>query len=65
MQHDGVVQFKKNLASNIFSCMELSGQSYPEVVNMPVKRFYDYLKWKTDLEDEKQKMIREKTGSGA
>jgi len=41
--------------------MELSSQSYPETMSMPVQRFYDYLKWKSDLEDEKQKLIKEKT----
>ena len=40
--------------------MELSKQSYDEVRRMPVKRFYDYLKWKIKLEDEKQKIMTEK-----
>jgi hypothetical protein len=26
---------------------------------MPVKRFYDYIKWKNDLEEKKQKSIEE------
>ena len=39
--------------------MEMSNQSYIEVIAMPVKRFYDYLKWKTDLEEEKKKMMEE------
>ena len=26
---------------------------------MPVKRFRDYIKWKHDYEDEKQKLIKE------
>lgn len=39
--------------------MEMSRQSYNDVVNMPVKRFYNYLKWKTDLEEEKQKLMEE------
>jgi len=43
--------------------MELSGQSYIEVVQMPVKKMYDYLKWKTELEDSRQKEIHEKTKS--
>ena len=28
-------------------------------MSMPVKRFQDYMKWKSDLEDEKQKMLVE------
>lgn len=39
--------------------MEMSRQSYHDVIHMPVKRFYNYLKWKTDLEEEKQKQIQE------
>ena len=39
--------------------MEMSKQSYTEVVLMPVKRFYNYLKWKTDVEEDKRKMILE------
>jgi len=42
--------------------MEMSKQGYSEVTLMPVKKFYDYLKWKTKLEEEKQKMILEHTG---
>ena len=39
--------------------MEMSKQGYQDVVDMPIKRFYNYLKWKTDLEDDKKKMIDE------
>ena len=58
-QHDGVVQFKTDQAENIFSCMELSRQSYQDIMLMPVKRFHDYLKWKSKLEEEKQKRFEE------
>jgi len=39
--------------------MEMSNQSYIEVASMPVKRFFNYLKWKTDLEEERRKMMAE------
>lgn len=42
--------------------MEMSKQSYNEVSSMPVKKFYDYLKWKTDLEEDKRKMLLEEVG---
>ena len=42
--------------------MEMSKQAYTEVMTMPVKRFQDYMKWKTDLEEEKQKMLLEGVG---
>jgi hypothetical protein len=37
-------------------------QTYIDIMSMPVKRLYNYLKWKTDLEDEKQKLIEEVAG---
>lgn len=39
--------------------MEMSKQSYNDIMFMPVKRFQNYLKWKNDLEDEKQKLLLE------
>jgi hypothetical protein len=39
--------------------MELSRQSYNDVKSMPVKKLYDYMKWKIKLEEDKQKMIKE------
>jgi len=42
--------------------MELSKQSYVEVCQMPVKRFFDYLRWKSKLEEEKQKKMSEDMG---
>jgi hypothetical protein len=39
--------------------MDLSKQSYVECMMMPFKRFQDYMKWKTKLEDEKLKKIQE------
>jgi len=44
--------------------MELSRQSYDQVMNMPVKKMYDYIKWKVDLEEKKQKNIEEATNNG-
>jgi hypothetical protein len=36
---------------------------YMSVLTMPVKRFLNYLKWKTDLEEDKKKMYEEYAGS--
>jgi len=44
--------------------MEMSKQSYVDIVAMPVQRFYSYLKWKSDLEEEKKKIITEEIVSG-
>jgi hypothetical protein len=41
--------------------MEMSGQSYMDATLMPVKRFQDYLKWKSQLEEEKQKRFEEES----
>ena len=61
MQQNSVEDYRKSLAADVFTCMELSGQSFVDVVHMPVKKFYDYMKWKTELEEEKQKRIDEET----
>ena len=37
--------------------MEMSKSAYPFVTEMPIKRFYNYLKWKSDLEEDKKKMV--------
>lgn len=39
--------------------MEMSKQSYPDTMLMPVKRFENYIKWKNDVEEEKQKLMLE------
>jgi len=44
--------------------MEMSKQSYDDVIQMPVQRFYNYLKWKSNLEEEKKKMLAENIISG-
>lgn len=51
-------QYKTNLNDNIFTCMELMKISYHDVVLMPVYKFYELLKWKQRLEEEKTKMIK-------
>ena len=61
-QSESINSYRDTLEKNIFSCMEMSKQSYDETMSMPVKRFYNYLKWKTDLEEEKQKMILDEVG---
>jgi len=33
-------------------------------MEMPVKRLHDLLRWKADLEEEKAKLMKEKTGIG-
>lgn len=40
--------------------METMKQQYTSIMEMPVKRLYDLLKWKADLEEEKTKLIKEK-----
>lgn len=32
---------------------------YNDIILMPVKRFYDLIKWKTDLEEDRQKIMKE------
>jgi len=42
--------------------MELMNSSYNDIMIMPVKRFYNLMKWKAKLEDEKGKIMKEKSG---
>ncbi len=44
--------------------MEMSKQSYKDIMSMPVQRFYNYLKWKASLEDDKRKMLEENILNG-
>ena len=60
MDYDSIETYKKTLDDNIFTCMEMSRQSYQDVVMMPVKKMFDYLKWKSSLEDSKRKILQEK-----
>ena len=39
--------------------MEMGKMSYTTIMEMPVKRFNNYLKWKSDFEEEKRKIIDE------
>lgn len=57
--HNEIDKYRKNLAENIFSLMELMKVPYHDIIFMPVKRFYDLIKWKSDLEDERQKLMKE------
>ena len=52
-------KFRDELEENIFSCMELSRQSYQDIVSMPLQRFYNYLQWKTKYDEDKRKLIEE------
>jgi len=40
-------------------------QPYGDIMNMPVKRLYDLLKWKADLEEEKSKLMKEQQSKNA
>ena len=57
--HSEIAKYRKILSENIFSLIELMKMAYNDIVNMPVKRFYDLIKWKSDLEDERQKLMKE------
>ena len=64
MKHNEIAEFKSELHETIFACMEMSKQSYKEVLLMPFKRFQDYMTWKAKLEEEKQKRIEEEISKG-
>jgi hypothetical protein len=39
--------------------MELSKQSWTDIMAMPVNKLQKYLKWKSEFEEEKRKQIEE------
>jgi len=42
--------------------MELGSQQYEDIMEMPINRLYEYLEWKSKLEEEKSKLIKEASG---
>jgi len=48
------------LNESIFACIEMLHQNYLDIMSMPVKRFNDLLKWKTDIEDQRLKLMEER-----
>ena len=53
------MRYRKILEENIFSLKELMKQGYLDIMLMPVKRFLNEIKWKAELEEEKQKLMQE------
>jgi len=51
----------KTINQNIFTCMDMTGQKYIDIMFMPVKTFLDFIKWKVEVEEEKHKQIQEIT----
>jgi hypothetical protein len=49
--------YRKNLQQNIFLCVDMLNMGYLDVMCMPVKRFYDLIRWKIDMEEEKIKQM--------
>jgi len=63
-QHNEIAEYRQILHDNVFSCMEMSKQSWIDTMMMPVKTFSDYLKWKSTLEEEKKKLMEEEAAKG-
>jgi len=45
---------------SIFACIEMLHQGYLDIMIMPVKRFNDLLKWKSDIEDQRMRLIEDR-----
>jgi hypothetical protein len=41
--------------------MEAGRQQYDSIMEMPIKRMKDYIKWKMNLEEDKAKVMKEKS----
>ena len=64
MQDNVIDDYKKTLNDSIFACIEMLHQDYISIMQMPVKRFNDLLKWKADIEEQKMKLIDERKNNG-
>ena len=62
MDPNAIGIYKKTLDDNIFACIEMTKLSYHSIMMMPVKRFFDHMKWKADLEEARMKLIDEQRG---
>lgn len=51
--------------ANIHTYMELRGSSWAEIAMMPYSFFVEDLKWKSELEEEKRKKIKDMRDSSA
>jgi len=54
-----IESFKKNWEDEVFAAIELLKQPYDSVMNMPVLKLKNMLKWKNKLEEDKEKLIKE------
>jgi len=54
-----ISSYRDDLEKNIFSSIEMGKMEYMSIMTMPVKRFLNYLKWKTELEENKKKMYED------
>lgn len=58
-QVDKITKFKENLEEDIFVLIEMCGQQYDSIMVMPIQRFYNLIKWKRDLERDKENQLEE------
>ena len=56
---DNIDKFRRNWDEEVFSAIELLKQPYDSVMNMPVLKLKNILRWKTKLEEDKEKLIQE------
>ena len=57
--YDSITEYTKTMNENIFACMELMKQPYMDIMHMPIGRFQQLLKWKSKLEEEKEKQMQD------
>jgi hypothetical protein len=56
---DEIDKFRNIWNEEVFSAIEMLKQPYDTVINMPVLKLKDMLKWKSKLEEDKEKLIKE------
>lgn len=56
---EDIDQFKHNWDEDVFAAIELMKQQYDTIMNMPVMKLKNLLRWKDKLEKDKENMIEE------
>ena len=56
---DEIDKFRNIWNEEVFSAIEMLKQPYDTVINMPVLKLKNMLKWKSKLEEDKEKLIKE------
>lgn len=59
LSDDNITKYLEATREDVFLAMELSGNSFGDIIEMPVGELSKYLEWKIKFDKEKQKQQNE------